>query len=230
MYTFKIRQGVKFTDGTPLTAHIVKENFDNIIKDKNSLKWLESVVLTKEYKALDDHTFELPLSSPYYPLLAELGMARPFGMGSPKTFVKGEPRKVTAAVGTGPYIMGEHKQDEYLNMYVNKDYWGPKPCNTPLMAAASYGATEALKASLKNGADVSVKDSTGKTALMHAAYGGFEEGMSEADGHVEIIQMLLAHKADPNEKNNEGASALDIAMSANSNKTAVELLKKAAKK
>ncbi len=127
VYTFKIRQGVKFTDGTPLTAHVVKENFDNIIKDKNSLKWLESVVLTKEYKALDDYTFELTLASPYYPLLAELGMARPFGMGSPKTFVKGEPRKVTAAVGTGPYVMGEHKQDEYLNMYVNKDYWGKKP-------------------------------------------------------------------------------------------------------
>lgn len=126
-YTFHIRKGVKFTDGLTLDAHVIKKNFDNIWKDSNSLKWLESIKLISSYKALDDFTFEIKLSKPYYPLLAELGMTRPYAIGSPNIFVANDPRKVTDAVGTGPYKMGARKKGEYVVMEMNENYWGPKP-------------------------------------------------------------------------------------------------------
>ncbi|OOB79155.1 MAG: nickel ABC transporter, nickel/metallophore periplasmic binding protein [Epulopiscium sp. Nuni2H_MBin003] len=126
-YTFKIREGVTFTDGVELDAHVVEFNFDNIWQDSASLQWLESLLLTESYRAVDDYTFEIVLTDPYYPLLTELGLARPYGMGSPNIFIPGEPRNVTGAVGTGPYRLVEDKQDEYVLMTMNENYWGPKP-------------------------------------------------------------------------------------------------------
>lgn len=126
-YTFHLREGVTFTDGTPFDANAVVKNFDNIHKDAASLKWLESIVLTESYRAVDDYTFELVLSNPYYPLLTELGLARPYGMGSTEIFIEGEPRSVTSAVGTGPYYLADEVANEYVVMEMNENYWGDKP-------------------------------------------------------------------------------------------------------
>ncbi len=126
-YTFKIREGVTFTDGTALDAYIVEANFDNIFQDSKSLQWLESLLLCDSYRAVDEFTFEYVLTEPYYPALTEFGLARPYKMGSPDTFIEGEPRNVTGSVGTGVYYLSDNKADEYVVLQMNEDYWGEKP-------------------------------------------------------------------------------------------------------
>lgn len=113
-YTFHLREGVTFTDGVAFDAYVVEQNFDNIWADAGSLQWLESLLLTERYGAVDEFTFEWVLTEPYYPALTELGLARPYGMGSPNIFIEGEPRNVTEAIGTGPYYLAEEKGDEYV--------------------------------------------------------------------------------------------------------------------
>lgn len=126
-YTFNIREGVVFTDGVALDAYVIEQNFDNIWADANSLQWLESLLLTESYREVDEFTFEIVLTEPYYPTLTELGLARPYGIGSPNIFIEGEPRNVTEAIGTGPYYLAEEKTDEYVILQMNEDYWGEKP-------------------------------------------------------------------------------------------------------
>ena len=51
--------------------------------------WLEMMNLLVGVSAPDDHTFVIELSEPYYPLLTELGVTRPFAMISPAAMKDG---------------------------------------------------------------------------------------------------------------------------------------------
>ncbi|MDF2888659.1 MAG: nickel transporter, periplasmic nickel-binding protein [Lacrimispora sp.] len=70
----------------------------------------------------------IELSQPYYPLLTELGVTRPFAMISPKAMKNGSTKDgVEAYIGTGPYVLKESVTDEYAVFEANENYWGEKP-------------------------------------------------------------------------------------------------------
>ncbi len=127
-YTFKIREGVKFTDGEVCDANAIKANFDAIWDNKERHVWLESMNLITEYSAPDANTFVIKLSAPYYPLLNDLGVTRPFAICSPKVMKDGTTKDgLTEYIGSGPYILEEHKIDEYATFVANENYWGKTP-------------------------------------------------------------------------------------------------------
>ena len=118
-YTFHIRDGVKFSDGA---------NFDAIIENKDRHTWLEMMNLLVGVSAPDDKTFVIELSEPYYPLLTELGVTRPFAMISPKAMKDGSTKDgVNAYIGTGPYVLTDFVTDEYAVFEANENYWGEQP-------------------------------------------------------------------------------------------------------
>ena len=124
-YTFDIREGIYFTDGELCDANAIEANFDAIWDNIDRHVWMESARLISSYDALDDYTFEIKLSEPYYPLLIELGVTRPYGIASPKSMKDGTTKDgVTEYIGTGTYKLAEHKPDEYTTMVANEDYWG----------------------------------------------------------------------------------------------------------
>jgi nickel transport system substrate-binding protein len=86
-YTFHLRKGVTFTDGSPLNAKAVKQNIDAVVGNLQRHAWLNLVNEIKEAVAVDEHTFKLVLKHPYYPTLVELGLTRPFRFISPNCFV-----------------------------------------------------------------------------------------------------------------------------------------------
>lgn len=127
-YTFKIRPGVKFHDGEVCDAKAIEKNFDAILENKDRHTWLEMMNLLVSAKAKDDSTFEIKLSAPYYPMLTELGVTRPFAMISPKAMKDGSTKDgVEEFIGTGPYILKEFVTDEYAIFVANEDYWGGVP-------------------------------------------------------------------------------------------------------
>lgn len=78
--------------------------------------------------APDENTFVIELSEPYYPLLTELGVTRPFAMISPKAMKNGSTKDgVEAYIGTGPYVLDEFVTDEYAVFKANPNYWGEQP-------------------------------------------------------------------------------------------------------
>lgn len=127
-YTFHIRDGVKFSDGEVCDANAIKANFDAIIENKDRHTWLEMMNLLVGVSAPGDKTFVIELSEPYYPLLTELGVTRPFAMISPKAMKDGSTKDgVNAYIGTGPYVLTDFVTDEYAVFEANDDYWGEQP-------------------------------------------------------------------------------------------------------
>ncbi|TWT00170.1 nickel ABC transporter substrate-binding protein [Planomicrobium sp. CPCC 101079] len=128
-YTFKLREGVKFTDGSPFNAEIVKKNFDAVLKNKSSHSWLGVINVLEEIKVVDEMTFKMILSEPYYPAIQDLALVRPVRFLGESGFPEdGDTSKgITEPVGTGPWVLEDYKKDEYATFARNPDYWGESP-------------------------------------------------------------------------------------------------------
>lgn len=128
IYTFKIRDGVTFSDGTICDANAILANFNAIIENKDRHTWLEMMNLLVGVSAPDDHTFVIELSEAYYPMLTELGCIRPFAMISPNCMIDGSTKDgVSGYIGTGPYVLTDFETDQYAVFERNENYWGEKP-------------------------------------------------------------------------------------------------------
>lgn len=128
IYTFKIRNGVTFSDGTVCDANAILANFNAIIENKDRHTWLEMMNLLVGVSAPDDHTFVIELSEAYYPMLTELGCIRPFAMISPNCMINGSTKDgVSGYIGTGPYVLTDFETDQYAVFERNENYWGEKP-------------------------------------------------------------------------------------------------------
>ncbi|KPC98772.1 Oligopeptide transport ATP-binding protein OppF [Geobacillus sp. BCO2] len=131
-YTFKLRQGVKFHDGTEFNADAVVFNFErwaNGNADKfpyygsmfGGYKQDDSHVI-KEVKALDKYTVQFVLKRPQAPFLKNLAMT-PFAIASPEAVKKYGDKFGEHPVGTGPFVFKEWKRNERIVLEKNKDYW-----------------------------------------------------------------------------------------------------------
>lgn len=127
-YTFHLRKGVKFHDGELFNAEAVKQNIDAVQANAEKHAWIKLSTKIVSTKVIDEYTFELVLSVPYYPALVELSMTRPYVFISPKDFTNGGTKDgVSGYHGTGPYKLNGHKIDESATFEANEEYWGGAP-------------------------------------------------------------------------------------------------------
>ena len=136
-YTFTLRKGVTFSDGTPFDARAVKMNIDAVLLNHDRHHWLELVnqlhgVVEAGGEAVtvvDDHTVKLTLKESYYPILQELALVRPIRFLSPSAFPESgnTAEGIKAPIGTGPWKVVELKKGEYDVFERNDNYWGEKP-------------------------------------------------------------------------------------------------------
>jgi nickel transport system substrate-binding protein len=128
-YTFHLRQDVKFSDGTSFNAEIVKKNFDTILNHMDLHSWLGFLSKISSTEVIDENTFKMTLTEAYYPTIQELAVVRPVRFLGEAGFPEdGDTSKgVVKAVGTGPWILEEHKADEYAIYKRNENYWGELP-------------------------------------------------------------------------------------------------------
>ncbi|MDN8592325.1 nickel ABC transporter substrate-binding protein [Paenibacillus sp. 11B] len=127
-YTFHLRQDVKFHDGEPFNAEAVKQNIDAVQANAEKHAWIKLSTKIVSTTVIDEYTFQLVLSEPYYPALVELSMTRPYVFISPKDFKNGGTKDgVSGYDGTGPYKLTGHKIDENATFEANEEYWGGAP-------------------------------------------------------------------------------------------------------
>ena len=145
-YTFHLRKGVLFSDGEKFDANAVKANFDAIMDNKDRHGWLESVRLFNKFEVVDENTFKIYLNEPYFPMMIELGVIRPFRFVSPKAFKNGTTKDgVNEYIGTGPYVLKQNTVDQEAIFEVNEKYWGEKPkVKTIRVKVIPDGQTRAL--------------------------------------------------------------------------------------
>jgi len=129
VYTFRLRDDVVFSDGTPFDAAAVKQNFDTVLRNRPAHEWLDLVNQIDHAEALDTHTFRLVMKRAYYPALQELALIRPLRFLSPEAFPDSGNTAdgIKAPIGTGPWTLIETQKGEYDIFARNERYWGPKP-------------------------------------------------------------------------------------------------------
>jgi len=135
VYTFQLRRGVVFSDGTPFDAAAVKKNFDAILGNAKRHAWLEFIAQVKDTAVVDAHTFQLTLRRSYYPALQELALVRPARFLAPSAFPESGNTAdgIKKPIGTGPWVLVESKLGEYDRFVRNDRYWGPKPAFATLV-------------------------------------------------------------------------------------------------
>jgi peptide/nickel transport system substrate-binding protein len=130
-WTFALRTGVTFSDGTPFDAAAVKVNLDREMDPNNICP--NCGTLSKAVKSVDvldpGHvrlTMSMPLASDV--LLGLVSLAN-FGMVSPRAVQKGTPAyaQQEQPVGTGPYVLKERVKGDHVTLTRNDDYWGRRP-------------------------------------------------------------------------------------------------------
>jgi peptide/nickel transport system substrate-binding protein len=121
----KLRQGVKFHDGSPFTAKDVKATFDRVLDPNKKMTARGNHAKIKSVEVVDDYTVRFKTDGPY-PLFAERLTA--LVMQSEKVIrEKGDEWMQEHPIGTGPYkLLKWDRKQEHLLMR-NDDYWGPKP-------------------------------------------------------------------------------------------------------
>jgi peptide/nickel transport system substrate-binding protein len=125
-YTFKLREDVKFHDGTPFNAEAVKFNLDRVIDP--ATKAANSLALIRPYSSsevIDEYTIKVNLEQPSQAFLGNLSQAL-LGIVSPTAAKKYGDQLGKNPVGTGPYTFVKWDENADIVVAKNKDYnWAP---------------------------------------------------------------------------------------------------------
>ncbi len=128
-WEFKLRQGVKFHDGSTMTAEDVKFSFDRVLepgKEKKKSPQYGNIRAIKDVKIVNADTVHLITDKPF-PLLLERLVY--FGIVPRKHVEKvgEEAFGSTATVGTGPWKLVEWKRDQHIRLEAFDQHWRGKP-------------------------------------------------------------------------------------------------------
>ena len=118
-WTFKIRDDVKFHDGSKLTAADVAFTFNNTKEIGGSL----DLSNLKEAVAVDDTTVEFRMNEPFSSFLY---VSAALGIVPEKTYVNSE-TYAKHPIGSGPLKFVQYDEGQQLIMERNDDYYGDKP-------------------------------------------------------------------------------------------------------
>ena len=127
-YTFKLKQGVKFHDGTDFNAEAVKYNIDRHTINKTEDMLYADFVYgdVAECNVIDDYTVEIKLTKASTPFLNNLAMSLGAPMVSPTACEAAGNNLNEAPCGTGPYKFVRWDKNEAVVLERFDDYWGDK--------------------------------------------------------------------------------------------------------
>lgn len=127
-WEFKLKEGVKFHDGTDFNADAVKMTIERIIDPEFASPRAVVLNMIKEVVVVDDHTVQFKTEKPFAPLPAHL--AHNAGSIIAPSAIEEENsggKKVSEnPVGTGPFKFVSWSTGSEMIFEKNADYWGEK--------------------------------------------------------------------------------------------------------
>lgn len=130
-WEFKLRQGVRFHDGSQLTAEDVVFSLERVFSETSTLK--EEIPTVIGAEAVNEHTVRVITNVPDIALWTKLawimimpkGWLEQHGAAAPARFADGETNYATRhANGTGPFILEEFEPGKGFVLVRNPDWWG----------------------------------------------------------------------------------------------------------
>lgn len=131
-YVFKLRKGLKFTDGTPFTADAVKWTIDRVVALKGDPSWLVTQFV-KSVTVVDPLTVKFTLNGPTAFFPSVIAGNPPYFPLSPGVYpvdkIISDPTELKGGqlVGLGAYKITSFKRDEEVVFEANPSYYGKQP-------------------------------------------------------------------------------------------------------
>lgn len=120
-YTFTIRTGVKFHDGTDLTTEDVAFSLDRIRSDSPEFQRAYAFVPVDTVEATDDTTVTVTMMEPYAAFINQLAVA--YTRVAPKHVIEENGDMKQVMVGTGPFKMDSYQRGQKFVFLRNDEYW-----------------------------------------------------------------------------------------------------------
>src|SRR5262249_6046264 len=119
-YVFKLRQGVKFHDGEPLDAAVVKFTLDRLVAPDSTNPAKSLYTDIEKVEVVDPSTLKVTLKSPNSFLLYSLSLGDA-GIMHPKTAATNDKNPI----GTGPFMFKERKEGDSITLVKSPTYRDP---------------------------------------------------------------------------------------------------------
>jgi len=159
-WTFALRQGVTFSDGSPFTAESVKQSFERAVFESHPLyktgAWsfiTGYLAPLEEAVAVDDTTLTLRLQYPLASLLSYLALPN-LGIMSLQAMNELGQEIATKPVGTGPYVLTRYDPGDTVELTRNESYRGTKGIPETIVFRPFPEAQARVAALLSGDADV----------------------------------------------------------------------------
>ncbi len=191
-WTIGLRDGVTFSDGTPLDAQAVVDSMNRFTKNRgaNSQQFQAGV---KSIEATDPQTVTVTLNAPWreFPAVLTFGygmILAPAAYADPNNF---------KPIGAGPYTVANFAPAESLELTPREDYWDGKPYLDSLKFVNIAGGQPRIQAMDSGGVQMTFLRSPEWVSAAEAKYPGFYEPLNVND--VLQINNREGHPgADPN--------------------------------
>jgi len=169
-WTFKLRKGVKFHDGTPFNAEAVKFTIDRVLdpqsKSPLSQDFRDNV---ESVEVIDEYTVVFHLKNPLASFLDRIIRNQGAMIVSPTAVKKYGDDFSNHPVGTGPFMFKEWIPGERVVLVKNPDYWGgapmidtlifkPMPESAAQVAALQAGQVDVILSIPKESLEILEKD------------------------------------------------------------------------
>lgn len=146
-YTFKLRDNVKWHDGTPFTSADVKWTIDSILEQGESANGYKLVSMVEEVVAADDLTVTINLKDPIGTMVNNVADYYGFDI-LPKHLYEGTDvltnENNLKPIGTGPFKFVEHVIGSHVRLAANTDYFGDGPFLEEVIFVFSPSETTAM--------------------------------------------------------------------------------------
>ncbi len=181
VYTFSLRSGVKFHDGSLVTAEDVKYSLDRCADTSNGDPLVPAFSAVESVEILDENTVQLTLKEPDKEFLAYMDVAI-----IPASNKKPE----TNPIGTGPYKFVSRSPQENFIMERFEDYWGA-PAHIDRVELKIIANADAIVTSLNGGSiDMFARVSQSMTQQLS---GDFEV----LEGTMNLVQAMYLNNLVP---------------------------------
>lgn len=165
-WVFHLRDGVRFSNGRQLTADDVVGSLQRLIDPELAAWWVPQMGDVTSVSAVDDRTVQIELAAPNSKLLGALaGVSASILPMAELNAAEFDP--TTEMLGTGPYQVADHKQDESWTFDANPEYWRDGAPGFARVEVQIIPDDAALVAALRDGrVDVAFFDNPDAPALL----------------------------------------------------------------
>ena len=149
-WEFKLRKGVKFHNGDPLTARDVKFSYDRMRDPKTRNPFRVFFRGIKEVQVIDDYTVRVITKKPD-PVLPSRASFAAFIV--PERYIRehGDEYFAKHPVGSGRYRFVKWVKNDYVELEANDNYWGDRPAAIKTLIFKVIPETGSRMAALQTG-------------------------------------------------------------------------------